>query len=156
MVETREIPGTDLGEVDITRDFEAPREMVFGAFMEADQLIRFWGPSGTNVPLASVIIEPWAGGRFESDIVSDDSGHVFPFRAVFLEVVAPERLAFREVESGLVSASTFTDLGNSRTRVEIHQTNVPLAYRAPEALAGFLTTLDLLAAHLASRLEDAS
>jgi uncharacterized protein YndB with AHSA1/START domain len=156
MVETREIPGSELGEVDITREFDAPRAMVFRAFMEPEQLIRFWGPPGTSVPLASVIIEPWVGGRFENVIVSDDSGDAYPFRSVFLEIVEPERFTFREVESGLISASTFTDLGTSRTRVEIHQTNVPLAYRSPEALAGFLTTLDLLAAHLAARMEDAS
>ena len=39
-------------------------------------------------------------------------------------------------------------MGAGRTRLVIHQTNVPLAHRSPEALAGFATTLDLLADHL--------
>jgi uncharacterized protein YndB with AHSA1/START domain len=143
-------PDVERGEVTFTREFEAPRELVFRALMDPAQLVHFWGPPGAHVPLDSVVIEPWAGGRFENTIVADDATSEFPFRAVFIEVVEPERLAFREVESGLVSTSTFTDLGAGRTRLVIHQTNVPLAYRSPETLAGFANTLDLLADHLAT------
>ena len=61
----------DLGYVTVTRDFDAPREVVFGAFMDPGQLARFWGPTGTHVPPESVVIEPFAGGRFEATIVAD-------------------------------------------------------------------------------------
>jgi hypothetical protein len=44
--------------------------------------------------------------------------------------------------------ATFTDLGDGRTQVRIHQTNGPEAFRSPRAQAGFLTSLDRFAAHL--------
>jgi hypothetical protein len=45
--------------------------------------------------------------------------------------------------------ATFTDLGEDRTQVDIEQRNVPAAMLAPEARAGFLTSLDRFAVHLA-------
>ena len=44
--------------------------------------------------------------------------------------------------------ATFTDLGEARTQVDIRQSNVPAAFRSPEAQAGFLTSLDRFAAYL--------
>ena len=152
MIEIKETPGSELGEVIITRDFDAPREMIFKAFLDAQQLIRFWAPVGSHVPIESVVIEPWVGGRFENSIASDDGSGEWAFRSVFTELLEPERFAFREVDSGMNSRSTLTDLGGGRTRLVIHQTDVPILYRSPEALAGFSTTLDKLAEHLAAKL----
>jgi uncharacterized protein YndB with AHSA1/START domain len=150
VIEVTATPGAEVGEVTITREFEAPRAIVFRAFIEPAQLAQFWGPTGTSVALDSVVIEPWPGGRFENVIVADDGSSRYPFRAIFVEVVEPERFTFREVESGLVSASTFSELGPARTRVVIHQTNVPVGYMSPEALAGFSTSLGRLDENLAT------
>jgi uncharacterized protein YndB with AHSA1/START domain len=150
MTETASAPDMTLGEVTITREFNAPRELIFRALVEPEQLIKFWGPVGTHVPLESVIIEPWAGGRFENTMVADDGSGEFPMRAIFVEVVEPERLVFTELDSGLTSTGTLTDLGGGRTLMVIHQTNVPEMYRSPEAIAGFNTSLDQLAEHLAT------
>jgi uncharacterized protein YndB with AHSA1/START domain len=144
---------TDRGELTITRDYDAPREMVFRAMIEPEQLTHFWGPTGTHTPLDSIVLEPWAGGRFETTIVPDgappDAG--FTMKAVFVEVVEPERIVFREPELELTSSSTFTDLGDGRTRVVIRQTNVPPEYQTEEAQAGFKTSLDRFAAYLTAR-----
>jgi uncharacterized protein YndB with AHSA1/START domain len=152
MTETSDAPGETLGEVTITREFDAPRDVVFRALVEPEQFIRFWGPVGMHVPLSSVVIEPWAGGRFESTMIPDDDpdNPGFPMKAVFVEVVEPEIFAFSEPDSGMTSTGTLTDLGGGRTRLVIHQTNVPEMYRSPEALAGFNTSLDRLADHLAT------
>ena len=45
-------------------------------------------------------------------------------------------------------ATQFVALGPDRTEVRIHQRFVPEALLAPEAQAGFLTSLDRFAAHL--------
>ena len=150
MTDTPGTPEEDLGEVTITRDYDAPRELVFRAMIEPEQLVRFWGPVGTHVPLESVVIEPWPVGRFETLMVADDGSGEFPSKGTFIEVVEPERLSFSEPDSGMVTSSTFTDLGNGRTRVVIHQTNVPPMYRSPEALEGFNSSLDRFAEHLAT------
>ena len=44
--------------------------------------------------------------------------------------------------------SAFFDLGDARTEICIRQTNVPEAFRSPEAQAGFKTSLDRLATYL--------
>jgi hypothetical protein len=45
---------------------------------------------------------------------------------------------------------TITDLGGTRTGVEIRQVNVPEFARSAEAQAGFLTSLDRFAGYLAN------
>ncbi len=144
------VTDTDLDEVTITRDFDAPRETVFRAFVEPEQFVRFWGPVGTHVPIESVVLEAWTGGRFEYTMVADDGSGEYAQRGTFVEVREPEVFAFREAGSDLVSTGTLSDLGDGRTRLVIHQTNVPAAYRTPEALAGFMTSLDRLESHLAT------
>ncbi len=150
---TNPTASTDLGEVTITREYDAPREMVFRAMIEPEQLTHFWGPTGTHTPLDSIVIEPWAGGRFETTMVPDgasaDAG--FTMKAVFVEVVEPERIVFKEIGGEMTTASTFTDLGDGRTRVVIHQTNMPAMYRTEDALEGFNSSLDRFAAYLATR-----
>jgi uncharacterized protein YndB with AHSA1/START domain len=148
MTEYTSTPGDGIGEVTITREYDAPRELMFRCFVEPEHFIKFWGPIGTHVPIETVVIEPWAGGRFESTMVMDDGSGEFPMKAVFVEVTEPEVFAFREPDSGLVSTGTLTDLGNGRTRLVIHQTNVPAPYRTTEALEGFNTSLDRLDAYL--------
>jgi uncharacterized protein YndB with AHSA1/START domain len=143
----------ELGEVTITRDYDAPREIVFRAMIEPEQLTHFWGPTGMHTPLEKIVIEPWPGGRFETTMVPDDdpTSDGYPTRAVFSEVTEPERLVWTEPDFGMTTTSTFTDLGGGRTRVVIHQTNVPEMFRSPNALAGFSTSLDRFAAYLAAR-----
>lgn len=138
----------DRQELTIVREFDAPRDVVFQCFVDAEQLIKFWGPVGTHVPLDSVVLEPWAGGRLEYVMVADDGSGSYPQRAVFTEVSAPDVWAFSEPDSGMISTGRFYDLGDGRTRLEIHQENVPAMYATPEALAGFNTSLDRLAEYL--------
>ena len=151
MSKTQTVVDADKGEVTITRIYDAPRELVFRAMVEPEQLVEFWGPTGSHVPLESVVIEPWVGGRFESTIVMDDGSGAYPMKGTFTEFVEPEKMTTVEPESNVVSASTFTDLGDGRTEVVIHQTNVPELYRSPEALAGFVTSLDRFDAFLTAR-----
>lgn len=148
MTEYTATPGDGIGEVTITREFDAPRELVFRCLVEPEHFVKFWGPIGTHVPIESVVIEPWAGGRFESTMVADDGSGTFPMKAVFVEVTEPEVFSFREPEGDMLTTSTLTDLGDGRTRMIIHQTNVPAFYRSTEALEGFSTSLDRFAEHL--------
>lgn len=142
-------PGDGIGEVTITREYDAPRELVFRAFIEPEQFVKFWGPVGTHVPIETVVIEAWSGGRFESVMVADDGSGEYATKATFLEVTEPEVFAFTE-PGGMVSTGTLIDIGGGRTRLVIHQTNVPAQHRSAEGLAGFDTSLDRLEQHLAS------
>lgn len=57
---------------------------------------------------------------------------------------------WRETQHDLTTSSTFVDLGDGRTEVHIHQTNLPEAFAAPEAQAGFPSSLDRFDAYLAT------
>jgi uncharacterized protein YndB with AHSA1/START domain len=116
--------------------------------IKPEHLTHFWGPIGVSIPLETITVEPRAGGAFETVMVNDADGSRYPVRAVYVEVKEPERIVWTEVESGMTTTSTFKELGDSRTEVHIHQTNVPEAIRSPEAQAGFASSLDRFAAYL--------
>jgi uncharacterized protein YndB with AHSA1/START domain len=136
------------GELDFTRVFEAPRELVFRCLIDPGHLTHFWGPAGTSAPVERIRVDPRPGGVFETVMVNDADGSEYPTRATYLEVTEPERLVWRDGHSGMTVTATFADLGGARTEVRIHQANVPEMFRSPEAQAGFLTSLDRFAAYL--------
>ena len=137
-------------ELVFTRVFEAPRELVFECMTQPEHLTHFWGPAGTSAPVEHITVDPRPGGPFETVMINDADGSRYPTRAVYDEVVEPERLVWTEAHSGMTVTVTFTDLGGARTGVEIRQVRVPEAIRSPEAQAGFLTSLDRFARYLAA------
>ena len=143
---------TNLGEVTFTRVYDAPRELIFRTMIEPEHLTHFWGPVGVHTPLENIKIAPRPGGVFETIMVNDADGAEYPSRGVFVEVLEPEKLVWTEpgVEGGMTTSITFTDLGDGRTEVVSHQTNVPEMYRSPEAQAGMQSSFDRFAAYVAS------
>jgi len=140
----------ELGEIHLTRIFAAPWDLVFRCMIDADHLTHFWGPVGMSTPRETIIVDPRPGGVFETIMVNDADGSHFPTRGIFVEVTEPERLVWRDPDSGMTTSTTFVDLGEDRTEVHIHQTNVPDFILSPEAQAGFKTSLDRLDAYLAA------
>ena len=136
------------GELRFTRVFDAPRELVFRCMIEPDHLTHFWGPAGTSAPIEHIYVDPRPGGRFETTMINDSDGSQYATHATFVEVTEPERLVWTETDSGMTVTATFENTGDGRTRVAIRQTNVPEAFRGPEAQAGFLTSLERFAVYL--------
>jgi uncharacterized protein YndB with AHSA1/START domain len=141
---------TNLGEVTYTRTYDAPRELVFRCMIEPEHLTHFWGPVGVTTPVENITVDPRPGGAFETLMVNDADGALYPMRAVFVEVVEPERLVWTEpdVEGGMTTAVTFTDLGDGRTEVVTHQTNVPEMFLDPANQEGMKSSFDRFAAYL--------
>ena len=139
-----------VGELTITRVFDAPRELVFRCMVEPEHLTHFWGPVGVSTPIDNITIDPRPGGVFETIMVNDADGSEYPSRGVFVELVEPERLVWTEPDSGMTTTSTFVQLDDGRTEVRIHQTNVPEMFRTADAQAGFNSSLDRFAAYLAT------
>jgi uncharacterized protein YndB with AHSA1/START domain len=136
-------------ELRFTRTFEAPRDLVFACMTDADHLTHFWGPAGVSAPRDRITLDARAGGLFETVMVNDADGSEYPTRAVFDEVRPPELLVWTESHSGMRVRSEFVALGPDRTEVRILQTFVPEAFSAPEAQAGFRSSLDRFAAYVA-------
>ena len=141
-----------VGELIFRRTHRAPRELVFDCMTQPEHLTHFWGPTGTSTPLDKITVDLRPGGTFETTMVNDADGSEYTMRAVYIEVERPHKLVWSEpdVEGGMTTTVTFVDLGDDRTEVVTHQTNVPDWYRAPEAQAGFETSLDRFAAYVAT------
>ena len=138
-------------ELSYTRVFDAPRDLVFRCMLEPEHLTHFWGPAGTSTPLDGITVDPRPGGVFETIMINDADGGSYTMRAVYAEIVPPERIVWTEPGTGMITTSTFTDLGGARTEVRIHQVNVPDTFGRPEDQARFLTSLDRFAAYLRTR-----
>jgi uncharacterized protein YndB with AHSA1/START domain len=143
---------TELGELTITRIFDAPPDVVFACMTTPEHLAQFWGPIGTTTPLDRITVEPRLGGRFETVMVIDATGDEIPVNGVFIEFDPPRTYSFTEAgtEGGVVTKITFNDLGDGRTETVTLQTNVPPMLMSPEAQAGLETMFVKLDDHLAS------
>ena len=80
------------GEVRITRTFNAPRELVFRAWLDPDQLAAWLAPEGLEVPRASVVVDARVGGRIEYSMVDSSSGQDYPVLFEIVEISEPELL----------------------------------------------------------------
>ncbi|MEW1911589.1 SRPBCC domain-containing protein [Kitasatospora sp. NPDC085895] len=142
---------TTTGELTYRRIHRATPELLFDCMTTPEHLTRFWGPTGTTTPLDGIVVDLRPGGAFETTMVSDADGSTHTMRAVYAEVSRPDRLVWVEadVEGGMRTTVTFTDLHDGRTEVVTHQTNVPAAYLSAAAQAGFATGLDRFEAYVA-------
>jgi len=131
------------GEFTYRRIHRASPELLFDCMTQPEHLSRFWGPDGTTTPSDGITVDLRPGGAFETTMVNVADGSQYTMRAVFLTVDRPMRLAWTEpaVEGGMITTITFTDLGDGRTEVVTHQTNVPEAFASPQARQGFQTSL---------------
>jgi uncharacterized protein YndB with AHSA1/START domain len=82
-------------EVRVTRQFNAPRELVYRAHTEP-KLVQKWmlGPPGWRMPVCEMDVRP--GGKYRWRWRSDEDGKEFGFFGTFTEVVAPARIAHDE------------------------------------------------------------
>lgn len=134
---------TQPGEFTYRRVHRAGPELLFDCMTRPEHLTRFWGPDGTTTPVDGITVDLRPGGVFETVMVNDADGSSYTMRAVYQEVRRPERLVWTEadVEGGMTTTITFADLGDGRTEVVTHQTNVPPAMADPGARRGFETSL---------------
>jgi uncharacterized protein YndB with AHSA1/START domain len=99
------------------RVFDAPRERVWRAHTEPDQIARWWG-RGNRLVVERMEVERGGHWRF----VEHGPDGVHGFEGRFREVEAPERVDQTFEWDGMpghvaVNTATFEDLGNGRTRV---------------------------------------
>ena len=92
----------------ITRTYDAPRELVWKAWTDPEQLKRWWGPRVFSTPSFTVDLRP--GGAFHYSMRSPD-GTEFRGKGVYREIVPPERLVydtmFADAEGNTVPASYY-------------------------------------------------
>jgi uncharacterized protein YndB with AHSA1/START domain len=82
-------PGTQ--EIVVTRSFDAPRDLVFKAFTDADAVGQWWGLDSTETVVDQLEARP--GGRWRF-VEREGDGNEYGFHGVYHDVQAPERLVY--------------------------------------------------------------
>lgn len=82
-------------QVRVTRDFAAPRELVWQAHTDPKLVTRWMlGPPGWSMPICEMDVRP--GGAYRWRWRSNEGGQEFGFFGKFREVEAPARLVHEE------------------------------------------------------------
>jgi uncharacterized protein YndB with AHSA1/START domain len=117
-------PATDTSDREIvfTREFDAPRELVWDAWTDPQQVVQWWGPRGFTTTIHEMDVRP--GGTWRHTMHGPD-GTDFANKSTFLEVVKPERIVYsqgggKKDDPGaqFVATWTFEALGN-RTKLTL-------------------------------------
>jgi uncharacterized protein YndB with AHSA1/START domain len=85
----------------ITREFDAPRHLVYRAWTEPELIERWWG--GERGEVTSAEIDLRVGGAWRCVMVLDD-GSELAFRGEYRKVVPNERIVSTEVYEGAAGA----------------------------------------------------
>jgi uncharacterized protein YndB with AHSA1/START domain len=75
----------------VTRTFNAPRGLVFQAWMDPASVAQWWGPRGFTNPVCELDVRP--GGAMRIHMRAPD-GTVYPMAGRYEEIVEPERIVF--------------------------------------------------------------
>ncbi len=153
--------GTADREIVITRDFSAPRELVWDAMTKPEHVVNWWGPRGFSTTIEEMDFR--VGGAWKH-VMRGPDGAKYPNKSIFKEIVKPERIVFshgggREEGPGASFQATWTfeALAADKTRVTARM----VFPSAPErdfvvkefgAVEGGRQTLERLGEHLAEAL----
>jgi uncharacterized protein YndB with AHSA1/START domain len=81
-------------KLQLTRVFDAPRELVFKAWTDASQFTQWFGAAACDgASLQSTKVDARTGGKYRLQVRKDD-GEFFTTVGVYREVKPPERLVF--------------------------------------------------------------
>ena len=108
-------------ELQITREFDAPRETVFRALTDPTLLPKWWGPRRYKTVVDTMEVRP--GGTWRMRNIAADGGE-HAFRGEFREITPPERIVWTfeyEPLPGHISVETLTlTERDGRTLLTVH------------------------------------
>lgn len=148
--------------LELEREFNAPRELVWMAFADPYHLSQWWGPKGFTNPVCEIDLR--AGGKWHH-VMRGPDGKDYPTDSVFIEVTPPERIVYRNAAAtaevfgnnpppSFVRVITLDDLGNGRTRLTLNAYFDTAEQKDAVIRRGFregvLESFDKLTAHLAA------
>ena len=123
-------------EVAVTHDFDAPRSLVFEAITGCEHMKRWWGPRGFDLLVCEIDLRPGGAYRF---VQRSPDGGIHPFKGVYREIVAPERVVFTQIYEPLADhevtvTNTFSER-DGRTTLTQH-----LLFDSVEARDGMIAS----------------
>lgn len=148
--------------LELEREFDAPRELVWMAFADPYHLSQWWGPKGFTNPVCEIDLR--AGGKWHH-VMRGPDGREYPTDSEFIEVSPPERIVYRNAAGdpklfgdnpppSFVRVITLDDIGNGRTRLTLDAYFDTAANKDAVIRRGFregmLESFDKLALHLST------
>jgi uncharacterized protein YndB with AHSA1/START domain len=137
----------------VTRVFDAPRERVFSAWTDPDEVAAWYGPADWETPRDRIRIDLRVGGRYELTMLRPGGGEM-TIGYEIVELAEPELLVLRSdpmPELGMheptVVRVELHDHGD-KTRMTLSDGPLPREGR-DRAEAGWTAALDALETHVA-------
>jgi uncharacterized protein YndB with AHSA1/START domain len=150
--------------LEITRIFDAPRELVWQAWTDPQHLMRWWGPQHFTSPACTVDLR--VGGKYHFCMRSAE-GQDFWNTGVFREIVPPEKLvytdSFADAAGNVVPASYYGMPGDwaaemlvtvtfeaqgGKTKMTLHHAGLPAGEMSESTSVGWNESFDKLAESL--------
>jgi len=151
-------------ELTITRVFDAPREKVWKAWTDPEEVKKWWGPKYFTAPVSKIDLR--VGGKYLSCMRGPD-GKDYWSTGVYREIVPLERLvvtdSFADEKGNVVPAShygmagdfplellvtvTFEELG-SKTKMVLRHEGIPEGIMREMTETGWSESFDKLAEHI--------
>jgi uncharacterized protein YndB with AHSA1/START domain len=141
-------------ELEFVRTYNAPRQLVWDAWTDPDQIAQWWGPRGISTPRESIELDLRPGGRMRFDMVDDATGQRYPNSGTVIDVDPPARIVWSDDGfpdgSGKGTATvTLTEVDEKTTTLRVHiEADFSETIRAG-AEAGWGSQLDKLVEFLA-------
>lgn len=152
-------------EIVLTRVFDAPRERVWKAWTDPEEVKRWWGPKAFTAPVAEIDLR--VGGKYLYCMRAPD-GKDYWSTGVYREIVSMRKLvstdSFADEKGNVVPASyygmrsdaplemlvtlTFEDI-EGKTKLTLRHAGFPVGEEKALAEQGWSESLDKLAASLA-------
>ena len=132
----------------ITRTFDAPRELVFGAWTKPAQVARWWGPNDFTLPFCEMDFRE--GGSYKYCMRSP-AGEDHWVWGTYREIAEPERIVFtwerKDLEGNPRSSSVVTvtfEETEGKTKFTLHQGIFEFAEDCAEHYGGWSQCLNRL------------
>lgn len=136
----------------LERTFDAPKQLVWEAWTQAEHIAAWWGPTGMETEVEELDFRP--GGRWKY-LMKAPNGSAFPTEGVFTEIIEYEKIVctgeFGMVTNGVILDIRFAAIG-AQTKMTFAVIHPTAEYRKQQEDMGFEkgwgSTFARLAAHL--------
>lgn len=137
-------------QLQITRVFDAPRQLVFSFWTQADKLQEWSGCEKTRK--CEITMDFRVGGSFTQKMQIEGAGE-FTFTGKYDEIVAPERISYHADMGPVITRVTieFIPMGD-RTKVVLTQDGLPSDFLCKTVSQGTQEAMDKLDRLLATQM----
>ena len=140
--------------LEISRIIDAPRELVFKAWTDPEEIARWWGPRGFTTTSLTMDVRP--GGAYRAGMRSPE-GTLHCRRGVYREIVPPERIVFTFAWEGATGDPGHETLvtvrfaeHDGKTLLTLHQATFETVAACDDHRRGWTSCLERFAEYLAT------